>query len=107
MILDRRSKLFQTNKYRMKNIYNILSDAFVAIRKDEADYRIEIDRSIEHSIRITITKKDSNDFFQCDVYFESDGYIQSVKRIENMLFLTGNMYTTFVNTIYNAEYLSI
>jgi hypothetical protein len=90
----------------MKNIHNILSDAFVAIRKDEADYRIEIDRSVEYCIRITIPN-DSNDFFQCDVYYEQDGYIQSVKRIENTLLVTANLYTTFVNTIYNAEYMSI
>ena len=91
----------------MKNIHNLLSDAFVAALLDETKYRIQVAHETSALCIVTITEKQTEKVLRIHIRYESDGYIRNVNSDYNTM-LTDNhySYSTLLNTIYNAEFVS-
>ena len=91
----------------MKNIYNLVSDAFVAALLDESGFETRIVRETPNLCVVTIKKNQTGEVLRVDVVHEPDGYIQNVRSSFNTLFPDhGFSYSTFLNTIYNEEFVS-
>jgi len=91
----------------MKNIHNLLSDAFVAALLEEANYIIHIAHETSALCIITITDKQTEKVLRVRIVYESDGYIQNVNSDLNTMLATNHYsYSRFLNTIYNAEFVA-
>lgn len=91
----------------MKNIHNLVSDAFVAALLDESEFETRILRETPRFCIITIKKNQTGEILQVNVVHEPDGYIQNVRSYFNTLFPNhGYSYSSFLNTIYNEEFVS-
>lgn len=90
----------------MKNIHNIVSDAFVAAHMDESKYTVDIQSITEEESRIFLVHKTTEERFFVLIRHSSNGRIASVLSFENTLFPNhGFSYTTFLDTIYDADYM--
>lgn len=91
----------------MKNIHNLVSDAFVAALLDESEFETRIMRETANLCVVTIKKRQTEEVLRVDVVYEPDGYIQNVRSSFNTLFPNrGYSYSSFLNTIYNEEFVS-
>jgi hypothetical protein len=91
----------------MKNIHNLVSDAFVAADLHEEDYVTVIRRDSTRRLYISITSRsDPNIRIMMDILHDLDGYIRTVRLVENTLLVQSNAsYIAFVNTIYDEEFV--
>ena len=91
----------------MKNIHNLLSDAFEAALLEEANYRIHIVHETSSLCIVTIIEKQTEKVLRIRIVHESDGYIQNVcSDLNTMLSTNHYSYSMLLNTIYNAEFVS-
>ena len=88
----------------MKNIHNILSDAFVDAAMDESHFSIELVRENVRTLQIVLKKKDSSERLRMDLTHEQDGYINNVAIVDNTLTeYTRRDCVRFINSLYNQE----
>lgn len=88
----------------MKNIHNILSDAFVDAAMDESHFSIELVRENVRTLQISLKRKDSNEILRIDISHEQDGYIANVSIVDNSLTeYTRRDCVRFINSLYNQE----
>jgi len=91
----------------MKNIHNLVSDAYVAALLDESEFETRIVRETPNLCVVTLKKNQTEDVLRVDIVHDPDGYIRTVRSSFNTLFPNnGFSYSSFLNTIYNEEFLS-
>lgn len=92
----------------MKQIHNILSDAFVIAALIESEYDIKITNELTRRVYISIYKRDTNQCLEFNVLHDPDGYIRSINVSQNTLLQTNEYpYSAFINAIYNEEYMYV
>jgi hypothetical protein len=90
----------------MKQIRNLVSDAFVAARMDEGTYTVDIQSITQEESRVLLQHRETNERLGILILHNTGGFITSVSSFENTLFPShGLAYTTILDTIYDAVYL--
>lgn len=90
----------------MKNIYNVLSDAFDAANLKEQDYATSVVRLSSRRIQITIVDNSVNQYCIVTIMLDNDGFVRSVNAGENTLLpRDGPAYVAFLDRIYEEEYI--
>lgn len=91
-----------------KNIYNILSDAFVTAGLDEGEYATNLEYVGSSVLRVHVqTKSSPSQFGIFDIHYEHDGFIRDVFVVVNNVFRTHAVYSLFTNHIYNQEFIRL
>ena len=85
-------------------MHNLLSDAFVAANLNEMEYKITLTQHSSRRIYILICKNGSNEMMMVHLSHDSDGYLRSVRAIENTL-LPEEACNSFLNCIYDEEFI--
>lgn len=89
----------------MKNIYNVLSDLFDQVGLKESDYTIQIVKGFS-TIRLVIQPNNIQDqVLALNILYEPSWLITDVSCVLNTLPWSRYICSTFVNGLYNAEYM--
>jgi len=97
----------------MKNIHNILSDAFVDAAMDETQFRKELVRVDMRTLQICLNKKSSvsdtnsdlEEILRIEITHEQNGYILNVAILDNTLTTyTRRDCVRFINSVFNQEH---
>ena len=90
----------------MKNLYNVLSDAFVAANLLEQEYHVSVNSLTSRRIYVNIMKIGTNLAVNINLSLDSDGFLRSVHASENTLFpVTEGTYSAFLDAIYSEEFI--
>ena len=96
-----------------KNIYNAITESFDTIGYNEGDYFVEVSSGNKNQkkqkIHITIREKNAgyHAMLLLDILHEADWRIQEIELIYNSLAWNHQVYTSFLNSLYNIEYIYI
>ena len=92
----------------MKNLHNVLSDAFEAANLLEQEYNVTVNSLTSRRIYVHISKIGTNLAININLSLDSDGFLRSVHASENTLLpVTERAYSAFLDAIYSEEFIYV